>query len=167
MGKKVLNEILSMDKKELRNLVEEQGNKIDLGIYLLSIWDIRDAISLSCHNIAEHFFNIERVFHEYGWEINDYLNKRKEYKYFEEKDIDERKEIIIADYLFRLNPKLKAIDYFEFFDEDECALKISVTLEGNQIIHIDMIDISEHIDEVIKNINRIENETFKIYQSLY
>lgn len=167
MEKKVLKEILAMDKKELRNLVKEQGEKIDLGIYLLSIWNIRDAMSLSYHNIAEHFFNIERVFHEYGWEINDYLNKREEYKYFEEKDIDERKKIIISDYIFRLNPTLKVIDYYEYYNEKENALKVSVTLEGNKMILLDMIDISRQIDEIIENINKIEKETFKIYQFLH
>ena len=157
-----------MDKKELRNLVEEQWDRIDLGIYLLYIWDkIKNGLVFKCPTISKSVLEISRIFNEYGWEIKDYLNKRIEYKYFEEKDIDERKKIIISDYIFRLNPSLKVIEYNEFFDEKKCALKISVILEGNKMIYLDMIDISRQIDEIIENINKIEKETFKIYQFLH
>lgn len=168
MEKKVLKEILAMDKKELRNLVEEQGDRIDLGIYLLYVWDkIKNGLVFKYPTISKSILEISRIFNECGWEIKDYLKKRREYKYFEEKENDERKKIIITDYLFRLNPKLKVIDYNQFFDEEECALKISVTLEGNQMIYIDMIDISRHIDDIIDSITNVEREIFKIYQSLH
>lgn len=167
MEKKVLNEILSMDKQELRNLVEEQGNKIDLGIYLTSIWDSVGDISRTYPNIRGSFLKIAQIFRKYDWDIRKYLNKRMEYKYFQEKNINERKKIIISDYIFRLNPILKVIDYYEYYNEKENALQVSVILEGNQMIWVDMIDISNLIDEILDSISEIEIETFKIYQILH
>lgn len=167
MEKKVLNEILSMDKQELRNLVEEQGNKIDLGIYLISIWDSVGDISRTYPNIIGPFLKIAQIFRKYDWDIRKYLNKRIEYKYFQEKNINERKEIIISDYILRVNPILKVIDYYEYYNEKENALQVSVTLEGNQMIRIDMIELSRHIEEILDSISEIEIETFKIYQILH
>lgn len=94
MEKKVLNEILAMDKQELRNLVEEQGDRIDLGIYLASVWDSIGYINRTSPNITGPFLKIAQIFRKYGWDIRDYLNKRIEYKYFQEKDIDERKKLL-------------------------------------------------------------------------
>ena len=167
MEKKVLNELLTMDKKELKTFVEKQGKGIDLGIYLASIWSYIDTLCWSNTGIVQPVLNIAKVFRQNKWAINDYLDKRREYKYFEEKDIDERKKIIISDYIGRINPSLKTIGYYETFSEQEQALKIYVRLEDNKMIRIDMIDLSRHIEEILENINKIEIETFKIYQFLH
>lgn len=141
--------------------------KTDLGIYLASIWNYIDALCLSNPEITEPVVNIAKVFRQYKWKINDYLNKRKEYKYFQEKDIEERKKNIISDYILRINPTLKVIDYYEYYNEKENALQISVTLEDNQMFRVDMIDLSRHIEEILDSISEIEIETFKIYQILH
>ena len=159
MEKKVLKEILAMDKKELRNLVEEQGDKIDLGIYLFYIWeDLKNGLIFKHPRITKPFLEISKRFNEFGWTVKDFLEKRAIYKFT---DYHEDMPICVSDFLKRINPKLKFESCYDMPDV------IVVKLKDNRAIHVDKFEFARHIDYVRSKMYLIEGDAFEIYKYLH
>lgn len=160
MEKKVLKEILAMDKKELRNLVEEQGDRIDLGIYLLYIWeDLKNGLIFKHPRITKPFLKISKRFNEFDWTVKDFLKKRTIYQF--STDYHEDMPIYVSDFLKRINPKLKFESCYEMPDV------IVVKLKDNRAICVDKFEFARHMDYVRSKICLIEGDAFEIYKYLH
>lgn len=159
MEKKELNELLTMDKKELRNFVEEQGDKINLGIYLFYVWeDLRNGLSFKHPRITKPFLEISKRFNEFGWTVKDFLKKRVIYKFT---DYHEDMPICVSDFLKRINPKLKFESCYDMPDV------IVVKLKDNRAIYINKLEFARHVDYVRSKMYLIESDIFEIYKYLH